>query len=151
MKEKVNYKFKEIEPVLSKKRCFIFDMDNTLINLNADWKGIKKGMEDLALKIYNQKISFTPLWKGCKFITKNYGDDALKPFLKYLEEQENYAALNYAELNEHGMEVFLRIYNIFVRSPYVNENNKSVSSGIYYYKLNINGITEAVKKCLLLK
>jgi len=32
-----------------------------------------------------------------------------------------------------------------------NENNKSVSSGIYYYKLNINGITEAVKKCLLLK
>jgi len=26
-----------------------------------------------------------------------------------------------------------------------------VSSGIYYYKLNVNGITEAVKKCLLLK
>ena len=28
---------------------------------------------------------------------------------------------------------------------------KSVSSGIYFYKLDVNGKTEAVKKCLLLK
>jgi hypothetical protein len=33
----------------------------------------------------------------------------------------------------------------------VDEFGKSVSSGIYYYKLNTNGKTEAVKKCLLLK
>jgi len=32
-----------------------------------------------------------------------------------------------------------------------DENNKSVSSGIYFYKLNVNGKTKAVKKCLLLK
>lgn len=32
-----------------------------------------------------------------------------------------------------------------------DENNKPVSSGIYYYKLNVNGKTETVKKCLLLK
>jgi flagellar hook assembly protein FlgD len=32
-----------------------------------------------------------------------------------------------------------------------NGNNKPVSSGIYFYKLNVNGKTEAVKKCLLLK
>jgi flagellar hook assembly protein FlgD len=32
-----------------------------------------------------------------------------------------------------------------------NESNKPVSSGIYYYKLNVNGKTDAVKKCLLLK
>jgi len=32
-----------------------------------------------------------------------------------------------------------------------DESNKSVSSGIYYYKLNVNGKTEAVKKCLLLR
>jgi len=30
-------------------------------------------------------------------------------------------------------------------------NNKQVSSGVYLYKLNVNGKTEAVKKCLLLK
>jgi len=32
-----------------------------------------------------------------------------------------------------------------------DSNNKSVASGIYFYKLNANGKTEAVKKCLLLK
>lgn len=32
-----------------------------------------------------------------------------------------------------------------------DEAGKSVSSGIYYYQLNVNGKTEAVKKCLLLK
>jgi predicted outer membrane repeat protein len=33
----------------------------------------------------------------------------------------------------------------------VDESGKSVSSGIYFYKLNVNGKTEAIKKCLLLK
>ncbi len=32
-----------------------------------------------------------------------------------------------------------------------DELGKMVSSGIYFYKLNVNGKTEAVKKCLLLK
>ena len=32
-----------------------------------------------------------------------------------------------------------------------NENNNPVGSGIYYYKLNVNGNTAVVKKCLLLK
>ena len=32
-----------------------------------------------------------------------------------------------------------------------NKNDIPVSSGIYFYKLNVNGKTEAVKKCLLLK
>jgi hypothetical protein len=32
-----------------------------------------------------------------------------------------------------------------------DENGQSVSSGIYLYKLNVNGKTEGVKRCLLLK
>jgi FlgD Ig-like domain len=32
-----------------------------------------------------------------------------------------------------------------------DDSGKPVSSGIYYYKLNVSGRTEAVKKCLLLK
>jgi hypothetical protein len=32
-----------------------------------------------------------------------------------------------------------------------DENNRPVSSGVYFYKLNVNGKTEAVKKCLMLK
>ncbi len=32
-----------------------------------------------------------------------------------------------------------------------DESDKPVSSGIYFYKLKVNGTTEAIKKCLLLK
>lgn len=32
-----------------------------------------------------------------------------------------------------------------------DENNQAVSSGIYFYKLNVDNKTEAIKKCLLLK
>ncbi|MCK4312436.1 MAG: gliding motility-associated C-terminal domain-containing protein, partial [Candidatus Cloacimonetes bacterium] len=32
-----------------------------------------------------------------------------------------------------------------------DENRKPVSSGVYFYILNVNGKDEAVKKCLLLK
>ena len=32
-----------------------------------------------------------------------------------------------------------------------DDNSKPVSSGVYFYKLDVNGKTEAVKKCLLLK
>ena len=32
-----------------------------------------------------------------------------------------------------------------------DDNGSQVSSGIYFYKLNVNGKTEPVKKCLLLK
>jgi len=32
-----------------------------------------------------------------------------------------------------------------------DDSDKFVSSGIYFYKLNVNGKTEAVTKCLLLK
>jgi len=32
-----------------------------------------------------------------------------------------------------------------------DESNKFVSSGVYYYKLTVNGKTRAVKKCMLLK
>ncbi|MCK5052547.1 MAG: SBBP repeat-containing protein [Candidatus Cloacimonetes bacterium] len=33
----------------------------------------------------------------------------------------------------------------------INESGKSISSGVYLYKLNVNSKMEAVKKCLLLK
>lgn len=33
----------------------------------------------------------------------------------------------------------------------INESGKSISSGIYFYKLTVNGKTEAIKKCLMLK
>ncbi len=33
----------------------------------------------------------------------------------------------------------------------VNDSGKPVSSGIYFYKLSVNGLSKSTKKCLLLK
>jgi len=32
-----------------------------------------------------------------------------------------------------------------------NDSNQNVSSGVYFYKLNVDGKTVNVKKCLLMK
>jgi len=50
----------------------------------------------------------------------------------------------------------IRQYSIFNNQSSVtwdgtDQNNQPVSSGIYLYKLNVDGKTEAVRKCLLLK
>lgn len=59
--------------------------------------------------------------------------------------------------NLKGQKIKTLAHNDFTKGPHSivwngdDESGKSVSSGIYYYKLKINGKTEAVKKCLLLK
>jgi len=59
--------------------------------------------------------------------------------------------------NIKGQKVKTLIHNEFAQGLHSiiwngdDEFNKSVSSGIYYYQLNVNGKTEAVKKCLILK
>jgi parallel beta-helix repeat protein len=59
--------------------------------------------------------------------------------------------------NIKGQKVKTLVYNEYTKGSHsicwngVDEFGKMVSSGIYYYKLNVNGKTEAVKKCLLLK
>jgi len=59
--------------------------------------------------------------------------------------------------NIKGQKIKTLVQNEFAKGSHSiiwdgdDENNKPVSSGIYFYKLYLNGKTEAVKKCLLLK
>ena len=59
--------------------------------------------------------------------------------------------------NIKGQKIITLVQNEFTKSSHSiiwngdDDSGKSVCSGIYYYKLNVNGKTEAVKKCLLLK
>ena len=56
-----------------------------------------------------------------------------------------------------GQKIKTLVHNEFIKGVHStiwngdDESGKLVSSGIYYYKLNINGKTKVVKKCLLLK
>ena len=70
---------------------------------------------------------------------------------------QNDSKIELSIYNIKGQRIITLINNEFATGSHSiiwngdDESGKSVSSGIYYYKLNVNGKTEAVKKCLLLK
>lgn len=70
--------------------------------------------------------------------------------------QEN-SIINLSIFNIKGQKVKTLANNEYTKGNHsliwngVDDKNKSLGSGIYYYKLGVNGKIEAVKKCLLLK
>ena len=70
--------------------------------------------------------------------------------------QDN-AKIDLSIFNLKGQRVKTLTQNEFVKGSHSiiwngdDENSKPVGSGIYYYKLKVNGETESIKKCLLLK
>jgi FlgD Ig-like domain len=70
---------------------------------------------------------------------------------------QNKSQINLSIYNIKGQQIKTLVQNEYKEGSHSiswngdDESGKSVSSGIYYYKLNVNGKTTAVKKCLLLK
>ncbi len=70
---------------------------------------------------------------------------------------QNDSQINLEIFNIKGQKIKTLVQNEFTKGYHSiiwngdDESGKSVSSGIYYYKLNVNDKTKAVKKCLLLK
>lgn len=70
---------------------------------------------------------------------------------------QNNSTIELSVFNTKGQRIQTIAQNEFTKGSHsiiwygVDESNNPVSSGIYYYKLRVNGKTEAVKKCLLLK
>lgn len=70
---------------------------------------------------------------------------------------QNDSNINLSIYNIKGQKIKILVQNEFTKGSHSiiwngnDESGKSVSSGIYYYKLSVNGINEAVKKCILLK
>ena len=70
---------------------------------------------------------------------------------------QNESKINLSIYNIKGQRIKTLVNNEFTKGNHsiiwdgINEYNNPVCSGIYYYKLKVNGKTESVKKCLLLK
>ena len=70
---------------------------------------------------------------------------------------QNDSKIEISIFNIKGQKIKTLVYNEFTKGSHSiiwngdDDTGKSVSSGIYYYRLNVNGKTEAVKKCLQLK
>ncbi len=70
---------------------------------------------------------------------------------------QNNSKIELVVYNIKGQKIKTLAQNEFTKGSYsiiwngIDESGKSISSGVYLYKLKVNGKTEAVKKCLLLK
>ncbi|MBD3350277.1 MAG: HAD hydrolase-like protein [Candidatus Lokiarchaeota archaeon] len=107
---------KELHNTLAQKECYIFDMDKTIINLNANWDAVKIDLQNLAKEEFDEDIKFSPLWSGCKYASHKYGKDHLQDFYDLLENKENYASKYLAELNSRGIILLKYIHKNFIQS-----------------------------------
>lgn len=70
---------------------------------------------------------------------------------------QNDSQIELSVFNIKGQKIKTLAQNEFTKGSHsiiwdgVDESGESVSSGVYLYKLKVNGKTEAVKRCLLLK
>lgn len=54
-------KYRNLVEDIIKYRGVIFDLDETLVNLNTDWKELKKTLSEFTKKERGEEIEFTPL------------------------------------------------------------------------------------------
>lgn len=93
---------------------------------------------------------------GEKSILSNY-PNPFNPTTKIEFSIQNESQVGVSIYNIKGQKIKTIAHDQFTKGSHsINWNSdddygKPVGSGIYFYKLNINGKTEAVKKCLLLK
>jgi len=131
--------------LLNKKNCFVFDLDNTLINLNADWKRIKQNLAIFQKRYFNQIIEKDLFMTNQDLLEKTYGVESVKKILNYLEKEENFAASNLSEINQNGIKILNLIKNDIIKP---NQNKK----WIYILSNNFKSTIEiALKKFNLIK
>lgn len=89
-------------------------MDNTLINLNTNWKKIKKNLKNFAKKNLKENISFESL-VSLKIIKENYDEKVLFDFHKIIEKEEHLSVKYNAEKNLKGFRLFDKICSNFIK------------------------------------
>lgn len=96
------------------------------------------------------------LFSNQVLIFENY-PNPFNPTTTIVFSIQNDSQIELSVFNIKGQKIKTLIQNEFTKGNHSiiwngnDDKGNSVSSGIYYYELNINGKTEAVKKCLLLK
>ena len=126
-----------------------FDPDGTISDMGAFYYDQTNGIENYELQTANFKLAnypnpFNPTTTISFSVTQNSDFVNLEIFnikgqrVKTLDCSNSFAATS--KKLTHSI-----VWNGD------DENGKPVCSGVYLYKLNVNGKTEAVRKCLLMK
>ena len=130
---------KSIEELL-----FISNIHMNLFNVYTLDEVIQVGTEENDIEICNQRL------------LNNY-PNPFNPTTTINFSLQSNTEVELTVYNIKGQKIKTLIKNEFIKGTHSiiwngdDESGKNVSSGVYFYKLNVNGKTEAMKKCLLLK
>ncbi|MDP8202537.1 MAG: T9SS type A sorting domain-containing protein, partial [Candidatus Tenebribacter burtonii] len=122
-----------------------FDPDGTIADMGAFYydQGTGVDEEDIQSSINNIQLSNYP--------------NPFNPTTTISFSIQNDSEVNLSIYNIKGQKINTLAHNEFTKGNHsviwngIDENNNLVSSGVYLYKLNVNGKFESMKKCILLK
>ena len=120
-----------------------FDPDGTITDIGAYYYDQGTEIDNYELQIFNFKFNNYP--------------NPFNPTTTINFSIQNDSKIELTIYNIRGQKVKQLVSNQLSAGQHsvvwngVDDKSKPVSSGVYLYKLNVNGKTEAVEKCLLLK
>lgn len=129
------------------------DNDGDLDLVLGNYYGTLSYYENLYFVVGND----TELPEASELMLTNYPNPFNPETTISFSVTQNSSFVNLEVYNIKGQKVKTLVHNEYSLGSHSviwrgdNDSGQSVSSGIYYYRMNVNGKTEAVKKCLLLK
>lgn len=81
-------KYRNIEENLGGCRGVVFDLDETLVNLNVDWEGLKRILSELMMKEKGVEMEFTPLDQQIQQVRERFGESFFFRLLELISQFE---------------------------------------------------------------
>ena len=151
----------EFEGLYSSYRFSFYGVNTVIEDQLADRDGIDTVINVEFLKFYDQTIPIAELSINESVIKPDFEltnyPNPFNPITTIDFSIQRDSNIDLSVFNIKGQKIKTIANNEYNEGSHLvvwngdDETGKSVSSGIYYYKLNVNGKTKAVKKCLLLK
>ncbi|GEM_PF-4234215 len=124
-------KYRSLGETIARYKGVVLDLDETLVNLNTDWKALKKTLSEFTKKQTGEEIEFTPLDQKIHQVKEKFGELFFFQLLELISQfelcEEKYE-LNYEliSLLEFYEEKKIAIYSMNTRKCVENFVKKNL-------------------------
>jgi FMN phosphatase YigB (HAD superfamily) len=108
-------KFSDISDNLRHKRLFVFDFDETIVNLNLKWEELKENLSKLVKKRFNIDMTFTPILEKLQYLKSQLNQEQFTPVLNYLKQGEIHALKEFSTIQTVGYTLLKEIYTNIIQ------------------------------------
>lgn len=108
--------FAEISDEIRSKRLFIFDFDETVVNLNVDWEQLKQALSKMVEDRFGITITFTPILEKLQYLKSQIHQEEFLPILEYLKLGELKALEQLSTLHLVGFTLLQEIHNKLIHN-----------------------------------